>query len=368
MPVRVDAAELPDASAATGTTVPPLPSFGMLLLNPAPAALPVMGPRPNGVLNANGAIGRPLSLGMVPFGPRCPATAMFWPKVLGERSSAAPPPLLAAGRDPADSREMGSGGDGLNGGRGGSACCPFAVGELPASARNIVPCVPGSEEARRPMAAGWPLLSPAAGIPPGGPAGWNPFRSAAALPGGMGTGWLGLDRGWKRRTGGAVTTPQDGEPPVKLPAPLWYDPTAELAPSPGEKATAPLLWDCVPAAPSCSADAGVPPPLPPGMASGCDGPPGIMRGVILSWLLPAPPGEPSCWLPALTVLSRSHVCEAPFSSPAPRPPGVQTPAAHRIEQYTHIKIEAHAVGLYEPCWSHALHRAGELTLQGQYGA
>jgi hypothetical protein len=186
MPVRVDAAELPDASAATGMAMPPWPSVGMLLLKLA--ALPFAGPRPKGVLNASGAMVRPFSVGTVPFEPRVPAKDTPRPKLLGERSSEAPPPLLAAGRDPADSREMGNDGDGRKGGRGGSACCPFAAGELPASARNIVPCEPGSDEARRPAAARWLLLSPAGGKAPTGPAGWNPFRIAAALPGGMGTG------------------------------------------------------------------------------------------------------------------------------------------------------------------------------------
>ena len=154
MPVRVDAAELPDASAAQSAPLPPLPSAGMLLLNSAPAKLPLAGPRPNGVLNASGAIDRLLPLGRALFTPRTPVEGTPGPKLLGERSTEEPPPLPAASTDPVDSREMGSDGDGRKGARGGSACCPFAAGELPASARYIALCVvPGIDEARKPTAA-----------------------------------------------------------------------------------------------------------------------------------------------------------------------------------------------------------------------
>ncbi len=283
MPVSVDAAELPDASCAGGI---PRPSARMLLLSPPlpppPPTLPLTGwPRPNGVLIDNGAIDSPLPFDSEPPEPRGPSgedpgPLLPWltlpgPALLGERSKDEAPPPLSAGTEPADSREIGSDGDGRKGARGGSACCwPEAAGEPPVSARYIALCMPGSDDARRPAAAA-PFHSPAGDAAAGGRAvGWNPFCRDSELAAGMGTGLLGLVRAWKRLTGGGPATPHDGEPPVKLPAPLWKEPTAEPAPTPpGENATA-LPWDCVPCAFSCSADAGVPPPLllPPGMVRG----------------------------------------------------------------------------------------------------
>ena len=245
MPVSVDAAELPDASCTGGV---PRPSARMLLLSPPlppPPTLPLTGvPRPNGVLIANGAIGSPFDdEPLEPRGPNGedPGPLLPWltlpgPALLGERSKDEAPPLIA-GTDPADSREIGSDGDGRKGARGGSACWPGAAGEAPASARYIALCMPGSDDARRPAAA-LPLLSPAGDAAAGGRAGWNPFCRVSELASGMGTGLLGLVRAWNRLTGGGPATPHDGEPPVKLPAPLWKEPTAEPAPSPGENATA----------------------------------------------------------------------------------------------------------------------------------